>query len=459
MDQACWIRCKKALLEQLGEEDSVWIEPLQLEKLSPDEVVLSGIPNPFFQKRIASHFITLLAFALRAYFPHISFNKQPRFVLQIAPLEPTIHPTPEASDISPASYQKTVSAISSVSIQENPLSEVIPHSGIAKGLRLANKTIEEPGSWNPLLFTGAPAVGKTRLLQGIAHSLKQQGLQVLFISGEDWKQMVLRAIQARQGLAMHKHLQSFEALLLDGLEELVVSRRSQDVLQHLLDRLKDQQAPVVISCQNPPSALPLLSPSLMSRLEMGLLCELYPPSPLEAQSLVEHWADQHNLQLTNESIHWLAEQFADSPRRLQGGIARLAAYNQSNQQLPSLAQLQQLLAPLLTVQQYPPISPTQILTMVNKAFYLEQRMLSSRQRTQQVATARSVAIHLLKQQRLSYQDIGRMLGGRTAASILKNHQRFKKNLPQEPHLKKILYSLQNSLRTEAPSNIISKKKK
>ncbi len=457
MDQICWLHCKQSLLEQLDEDDSAWIKPLKLETLSATEVVFSGVPNHFFQQRITSKYLSLLALALQTHFKTPCSKKTHRFHLRLELKKPTSAiPTEEINSPQLINGKTRKTTVPSYSTEpKDALSEVIIYPGIAKAVQLSQQIIEKPGEkTNPLLLMGSSGGGKTRLLRAIAYGLRKKGLHTILISGEDWKQTVLRSIYERQGLALQSQLQMTEVLLLDGLEDLLVSPRSQETLQHLLDNLGHQQAQIVFSCYQHPSQLTHLIPSLRSRLTTGVFCQLQPPEPKDALTLLKHWAHQHLLTLDTSTLCWLSKML-NSPRSLQGAITLLAAYHQPKPL--SLAQSQQLLDPWLNNPEPSLKSPAQILKQISNFFSLTPQIISSRQKTKQVALARSMSIYLLKQQNLSYQEIGRLLGGRTASSMLKNHQRLQEDIIQKPKLKKILRELNNSLQNMQAKPFSTKK--
>ena len=457
-----WHRCKATIGQRIGPEDAAtWLAGLRLQEVQPHRVVLGGIPNSFFKNRIIRRFGPLILESLRDSFPDVfpehGCATEPVLELHVgaeatpdgsprasAPMAaPQAHaPAPDGGGAGPAAPEAT----------RQTLATFLAAEGNASALQFAQQVLAEPGRrFNPLLLVGQTGLGKTHLLQGIAHGLRtRHGLgHVLTVTGEAFKNEVLDAIGRKRMPALREHYRAADALLLDDLEFLLVSPKAQEELLHTFDVLHRGGRQIVLATDRFPRALPGLLDALRSRLEMGLLAELTPPELAARLGLVEQRARTEGLHLPPEVTRLLAERITRNLRRLEGAVVRLGAYAALHGESITLEFAQQCAAPFFDAERNGgalPVAREAILERIADRFGITLRALKGRGRSPNLASARRIAVHLLKMLgECSYSEIGALLGERSHSTMVHAHQTFQAGLARDGHLQHLVQQLAREL--------------
>ncbi|HUG40473.1 MAG TPA: DnaA/Hda family protein [Longimicrobiales bacterium] len=147
------------------------------------------------------------------------------------------------------------------------------YDGDSLAVRAARAVAADPGSaYNPLYVRGPAGERRADLLAAIGNELKG-GRVVGYISGRDFAEEVIDALERGHLEAWRSRYRRAEVLLLDDLEALGDTERAQEELFHLFEDLQRAGRQLVFSASVPPHDLPLPE-RLRSRLEGGLVVEL-----------------------------------------------------------------------------------------------------------------------------------------------------------------------------------------
>jgi chromosomal replication initiator protein len=444
-----WRQCKVWIGQRVGmEEATSWLEDLRLTDLHSQRVILSGVPNSFFKMRITTRFRPLILEGLRMAFPEIAFAPELSLELRVGgePVAPEA-PAARASHAPPHPGNPTNGEDGSPPHGEYEAAKwdftrFFSAPGNESALRFSQEVAAQPGMrFNPLLIVGATGLGKTHLLQaiGLEWSRRPQPIQALYRTGEEFKNDVLDAITRRRMPALREVYRSADALLLDGLEYLMISPKSQEELLHTFDAYQRAGNQLVFTAAGFPGEMPRMLPALRSRLEMGLIAEVAPVDEETRRKIVFARARTEGIFLPEEVALLLASRITGNLRQLDGAVIRLAAHA-SLYGLPITVDFAETYAqPYFDAHNEnggAALPPDLILERVADRFGLTVRALKERGRGAAVVNARRVAIHLLKTRGLcSYPHIGALLGNRAHSTIVEGHQYFLAEMERNPRLK------------------------
>lgn len=473
-----WHRCKAQIGQWIEAEDAAaWLAPLNLDDVRPDRIVLSGIPNSFFKNRIASRFRPLILEGLRDAFPDISFASEPDLQLEIGPAGPErsssvpsglskrssrgstadgaqipscqgeaafspsgIKLTPDLSPLagpleSPGNSSRMGSTEGSPEgggpPEPDPFGGVLESSGNREALQFLRRVTAKPGkTFNPLLLVGATGLGKSHLLHHAAQALESGHPEwnVLVRTGEEFKNEVLEAITRKAMKPFRDLYRGADALVVDGLDYLLVSPKAQEELIHTFDTLVKKGCQVLFSSVRFPRALDGMNDALRSRLEMGLIVELGSPDPALRRALVAKRAAEQGGEFPPEIADMLARRITQNLRQLEGAVVRLTAHAALYGEAITPAFAERYAKPFFDVAPSAdglPVNRESILERVADRFGLTVRSIKGRSRTAKVVSARQVAIHLLRALgAYSYAEIGATLGHRSHSTIVHAHQQL-----------------------------------
>ena len=125
--------------------------------------------------------------------------------------------------------------------------------------------------YNPLYIHAGVGIGKTHLLQAIAHEAKASapGRSVLYLTVERFTIQFVSALRDRTALDFKERLRSIDILMIDDMQFLT-GKSVQQEFCHMLNALLDNARQVVVAADRPPSELEGVDERVRSRLKGGV---------------------------------------------------------------------------------------------------------------------------------------------------------------------------------------------
>ena len=141
----------------------------------------------------------------------------------------------------------------------------------------AHAVAEAPGkTYNPLFIYGATGLGKTHLMQAIAHAVIERNpeTRVLFVGAEQFINEVIESIHSRTTPELKRRYRSdVDLLLVDDVHFLEGKERTQEEFFHTFNALYEAGKQIVVTSDRPPKELPGLEARLVSRFEWGMVAD------------------------------------------------------------------------------------------------------------------------------------------------------------------------------------------
>jgi chromosomal replication initiator protein len=299
-------------------------------------------------------------------------------------------------------------------------------------------------AYNPLFLYGGVGLGKTHLLHAIGNTAQATGLQVLYVSSEEFTNDLINAIRTHTTAAFREKYRQIDVLLIDGIQFIAGKESTQEEFFHTFNTLHGQNKQIVMTSDRPPKAMVTLEERLRSRFEWGLTADIQPPDLETRQAILRYKADRAGKKVPDEIIETIARQVQSNIRELEGALNRVLAYADLSGQ-PLSTQLVNI-ALVDLIPQHSRIAASDVIAAVAKAFGIPVEQLNGRDRSREVAIPRQVAMHLLRVELgLSFPQVGELLGGRDHTTVMYACEKVADMLERDDRLRRQIIQIREQL--------------
>ena len=299
-------------------------------------------------------------------------------------------------------------------------------------------------AYNPLFIYGGVGLGKTHMLHAIGNFSASKGLQILYVSSEEFTNDLINAIRTHKTQAFREKYRRIDVLLIDDIQFIAGKESTQEEFFHTFNTLHGQDKQIVISSDRPPKALITLEERLRSRFEWGLTADLQPPDFETRMAILRSKAERAGRKVPGEIIEVIARRVQSNIRELEGALTRVVAFIDLSG-LPMTPKLvETALVDLLPRRSN--VEPDEVVQTVANAFGVQVDRMLSRDRSREVALPRQVVMYLLREEsHISLPSIGETLGGRDHTTIMYGCDKIADLLERDDRLRRQVVEIRENL--------------
>ena len=449
-----WLRIKAQLKAKLGAEvfDS-WFGRLNLESVSGG-VALHSVPTAFLKNWHYSHYREMLLelwqkettavlrvdIAVRS-----AVRRAPSQPGQNTPVLPRLVESANAAQLhQPPSIPSQATALGRIRQPQvidrkqgfagSPLDQRHTFANFIDGKSnriayAAARTVAEDdkGSirFNPLFIHASVGLGKTHLLQAVAHEARGRDARkkVLYLTAEYFMWRFAAAIRDHTALSLKESLRDIDLLVIDDMQFLQ-GKAIQAEFCHLLNELIDSARQVVVAADRPPTELESLDERVRSRLKGGVTLEIEAPDYELRKSILNARyeaarMEQPALEIPEDIRHYVARQVTTSGRDVEGAFNQLLVQHRFADSPMTFEELDKMLGHLIRSNDSRRVRIEDIQKVVARQFNVSKNDLLSNRRTRVIVRPRQIAMYLAKLMTpRSLPEIGRRFGGRDHTTVL-----------------------------------------
>lgn len=311
---------------------------------------------------------------------------------------------------------------------------------------------ERPGrSYNPLFLYGPTGLGKTHLMQAIAHRILDCGderpARICYIPAEQFMNEMVSAIQENRTDAFRARYRSYDLLLVDDVQFLRKKEHTQEEFFHTFNALYNGGRQIVLTSDRRPKELEGLEDRLVSRFEWGLVADVSPPDYETRVAILQKKAQEDNVDLEPAILDLVARCYRSSVRELEGAVLKLLAFGSLTRQEITLDVARATLAGDDDRPVAGPETPEAVRDWVASQWELSGATLASKERDRKTSTARQVAMHLIKKVLdVPLTRIGKAFGGRDHSTVLYSLKQVAKRMDADHDFRQRVEGLEEQLR-------------
>ncbi|NUM45924.1 MAG: chromosomal replication initiator protein DnaA [Anaerolineales bacterium] len=299
-------------------------------------------------------------------------------------------------------------------------------------------------AYNPLFVYGGVGLGKTHLLHAIGNACHIKGLNVLYVSSEEFTNDLINAIRNHTTQSFREKYRQTDVLLIDDIQFIAGKESTQEEFFHTFNTLHGQDKQIVLSSDRPPKAMNTLEERLRSRFEWGLTADIQAPDFETRMAILRFKAERTGRQVPNEILEVIARRMQSNIRELEGALTRILAYSDLRGVPLNVELVNTALGDMLPRQQK--VEPGHIIEAVAASFGFTRDQMLGRDRTRQVALSRQVAMYLLREEaNYSLPQIGDAMGGRDHTTVMYACEKVADLLERDHRLRRQIVDIREQL--------------
>jgi chromosomal replication initiator protein len=425
-----------------------------------------GVPNDFtrewIEKRLASQVAAALGEVLGDTVDvRIVVDERAAALPQTAPSE---GPVPEPAPSAPAASQPKPRRPKGGALKGRAVGDlnpryvfdrfvIGPHNEYAAAV--AHSVAESPAAaYNPVFMYADTGLGKTHLIQAIAHeALKQHpDLQIKYVTVERFTDDFINAVTDKNRIEGFKQMyRQNDVLLIDDVQFLAEKQQTQVEFFHTFNALYEAGKQIVITSDRPPRELEALEERLRSRFGQGVVVDISRPDLETRIAILRKQVKWEGFQIADPDVlEWIAARVTTNIRELYGALTRAVSYASISGSEVTLDITKEALKDILPKAYQHPVTVEMVQAEVARQFGLHVNDLRGNRRTQDVAYARQIAMYLARDlTETSLPQIGARFGGRHHTTVIYAIDKIDRQLKDghDPQLQDLVELISARLKT------------
>ena len=182
---------------------------------------------------------------------------------------------------------------------------------------------------NPFFIYGGTGLGKTHLMVGIGHALRERdpALRLTYLKVDQFFHEVTAAIGRRNTEPLRRKYQQNDVLLLDDVQTLGKLERTQEEIFYVLEYLLQHGKQIIITSDKPPQKLEGVHDRLITRFKWGLTVDIQPPDFETRFAILKRKLEEPDFQdfpdVPEDVLTFIAHRAKGSVRDLEGLVTRV----------------------------------------------------------------------------------------------------------------------------------------
>lgn len=310
----------------------------------------------------------------------------------------------------------------------------------------ALKVAEAPGQYyNPLYIYGDPGLGKTHLMNSIAHFISEQypDMKIMYVTSEAFMNELVQSIRYGEAGSMESFREKYrnvDVLLIDDIQFIIGKDSTQTEFFNTFNYLYNLKKQIVISSDKPPRDFNNLEERLKSRFQCGLEVDITAPdfetkmAILKKKHEMKQLEGGYTIKIDEEVFTYIAENIDSSVRALEGALNKILAMARLQHIPVTLEMAENALRDIIFPNNKNVITPEFIVDIVAEHFSISVTEIMSPKRDRKLVIPRQISMYLSrKYTELPLTDIAERLD-RNHATVLHGIETITKKIETDDNL-------------------------
>ena len=291
---------------------------------------------------------------------------------------------------------------------------------------------ETPGQvYNPLFIYGGVGLGKTHLMQAIAHFIitNDPTRKVLYVTSETFTNELIDSVKNQKNSEFRKKYRNIDVLLIDDIQFIIGKESTQEEFFHTFNALYQDSKQIVISSDRPPKEMETLTERLRTRFEMGLPVDIQIPTYETKRAILKKKVELGGYNIPDDVQDYVATHIKSSIRELEGALTKLSAFATLSHSPITVEFAEETLKDLISPDAKKEVTPELIIQIVADHFGISPADILSSKRSADIVYPRQITMYLCRQMtNVALQGIGKALGNRDHTTIIHGADKIAKEV-------------------------------
>ncbi|OGV34232.1 MAG: hypothetical protein A2020_04410 [Lentisphaerae bacterium GWF2_45_14] len=449
-EMAC-VELKKKVSVQTFEH---WFNPIVPVDFKDGKIVL-GVSDDFFADWLLSNYEDILAEALSA-----AMGQETALELKLGYLPPESvqikEECPEklvngGTTAAVPNAKSVVNAQAPNCLQRHTFANFVVGEENRYAYTAALTAGQSPGGvYNPLYIYGGTGLGKTHLLQAVAHEVLQHNprARIEYTTCESFLNSYVDSLQQKKHGEFRGHFRNVDVLLIDDVHQLANKIQLQEEFFNTFNTLYNGNKQIILTSDKQPCEIHGLEERLVSRFEWGITTEITAPGLETRLAILRMKQQEHLIKLDDDVLFFLASNITSSIRRLEGALLRLVAFSSAMSNCKITVQkAEELLGKLIEEDASgKKISIDNILKSVADYFELRVHDLTGSRRPKNIVEPRMIAMYITRTlTAFSLPEIGMAFGGRNHATVIHAVKKVRSDCEKDENMRRTVSMLERQV--------------
>ncbi|MEE4241053.1 MAG: chromosomal replication initiator protein DnaA, partial [Desulfopila sp.] len=398
-----WQKTKEVLRDELSDNVyNLWIDPLECISLQEDSVHVS-CPDRFFSAYIARNYLHTIQEKLSEVDP------QKRKVILAVAQEQNRLPQRKNTQLRLPHIPEGCSSVRALHPRYTFAEFMVGESNILAQSACRSISLADDSVGPCLYINSATGLGKSHLTHAVAHQILAESpmTRLHYLTAQQFSFEMVSNIKANtMDSFKQKYHRHCDILLVEDVHSLAGKKKTQEELNELLDSLIKCGKRIVFTANRPPRDLVGIDDEFRSRMAAGLVTAIQAPDISTRTRIVRNKGKQHNLDLEEKHVDYLAQHIQGDVRQIESAIIGIRAKAQLQEGVVDMPLIEQVVRAIVGMPQS--LSPSLIREFISKQYNISSAELQSRSRKKVLAFPRQVAMYLCRKHTdNSLADIGK----------------------------------------------------
>ena len=313
----------------------------------------------------------------------------------------------------------------------------------------ANAVANDPGGkYNPLFIHGNSGLGKTHLLNAIAHQVKltHPEANIVYTRGESFTNELVKYIGQKSTEAFHDKYRNADILLVDDVQFIAGKDSTQEEFFHTFNALYQAGNQIVLTSDRPPKEIALLEDRLRNRFEWGLMADIQSPDLETRMAIIKRKAEVLNFNLPDDIVQYIAEKLKNNIRQLEGAVKKMQAFVTMQGMPVNIMTAQTAIKDIIVDNSPTPVTINKIVTEVARTYGADSADIYSKKQNAQTTEMRQMAMYIVREMTgLSTKLIGREFN-RDHSTVVYSLDKFTKRYHEDSKLRSVVDNIIKNIR-------------